>query len=146
MKAGADIGTGVSKIPKGRSVRFQITSRDSKGNRMALLKEEIADNGKLVDGRFDFAYKLPEQPDANYILSIEILGANDLVEDTFLCPVYVPARELNARLTVRPPEAGADQTELTLYNAGPTNFILAMDTPFTAMSPMVGCSFPMTGA
>ncbi|RAP75714.1 immunoglobulin-like domain-containing protein [Paenibacillus montanisoli] len=121
VKAGSVIGTGLSKIPEGRSVRFQITSRDSKGKRLALIKDEIADSSNLVDGRLDFSFKLPEQPNTNYILSVEILGAEDVVEDTFLCPVYVPAHELNARLTVKPPEAGADQTELTLYNAGPTN-------------------------
>ncbi|REE78555.1 hypothetical protein A8990_12629 [Paenibacillus taihuensis] len=121
VKAGSDIGTGISKIPEGRSVRFQITSRDSKGKRLKLIMQEIATSTSLVDGRFDFIYKLPEQPNSNYILSIEILNTNDVVEDTFLCPVYVPAHELNARLTVKPPETAADQTELTLYNAGPTN-------------------------
>jgi hypothetical protein len=66
VNAGADIGTGISKIPVGRSVRFQITSRDSKGKRLELIKEEIADSSNLVDSRLDFTYKLPEQPNTNY--------------------------------------------------------------------------------
>jgi hypothetical protein len=80
-----------------------------------------------VDNRYndkrqlDFTYQMPEQPDTNYLFSIEILSAENVAEDTFLAPLFVPAHELNARLSVKSPAVGSDQTELTLYNAGPTN-------------------------
>jgi hypothetical protein len=120
-QAGTDVGTGFSKVPEGRSVRFQITSRDKEGNRVELLKEYIVDNRNNDKRQLDFTYQMPEQPDTNYLLSIEILSTENVVEDTFLAPLFVPAHELNARLSVKPPAVGSDQTELTLYNTGPTN-------------------------
>ncbi|MCQ6564088.1 immunoglobulin-like domain-containing protein [Paenibacillus mendelii] len=80
-QAGTDVGIGFSKVPEGRSVRFQITSRDKEGNRVELLKEYIVDNRNNDKRQLDFTYQMPEQP----------------------------------------PAVGSDPTELTLYNAGPTN-------------------------
>lgn len=88
---------------------------------MELLKEYIVDNRNNDKRQLDFTYKMPEQPDTNYLFSIEILSAENVVEDTFLVPLFVPAHELNARLSVKPPTVGSDQPELTLYNAGSTD-------------------------
>lgn len=123
-KAGSEAGAALSRIPEGRSVRFQITSRDEDGKRIELIKEYVADNKNTVNARVDFSHKMPDQPNKNYLLSIEILSSEDVVEDTLLTPIFVPPHELNARLTVLPPVQGSDQTELVLYNAGPTELFL----------------------
>lgn len=120
-EAGSNAGAALGKIPDGRSVRFQITSRDEAGKRRKLIAEYVGDSSNTVDGRVDFSAKLPEEPNANYLLSMEILSPEDVVEDTFITPIFVPPYELNARLTVKQPAENADNTELSLYNAGPTD-------------------------
>jgi hypothetical protein len=120
QQAGGEAGVGIGKVPEGRSVRFQITSRDPNGKRKELLKEYAADITNAVNGRLDFSYKMPEQPNVNYLLSVEILSSENAVEDTLISPLFVPAHELNARLEVEQPAAGSEQTKLKLYNAGPT--------------------------
>ncbi|MBP1994882.1 immunoglobulin-like domain-containing protein [Paenibacillus eucommiae] len=127
IKAGSAVGAALGSIPEGRSVRFQLTSRDKAGQRIKLIKEYSADIQNTVNGRVDFAHKMPDQPNTNYLLSIEILSSENVVEDTWLTPLFVPAYELNARLTVKPPAEASDETNgsgqtiLTLYNAGPTD-------------------------
>ncbi|MCD9025068.1 immunoglobulin-like domain-containing protein [Cohnella silvisoli] len=119
-EAGSDVGAALGKVPEGRSVRFQITSRDKDGKRLQQITEYMADIKNTVDGRLDFSYNIPEQPNTNYLLSIEIVSPEGVVEDTMLAPIFVPPNELNARLTVKQPIDGSGQTELSLYNAGPT--------------------------
>mgnify|MGYP001481524656 CR=1 FL=1 len=123
-RAGSDVGAAIGKIPDGRSVRFQLTSRDKAGKRMELIAEYLANHKNTIDGRLDFTCKIPEHPDTNYLLSMEILSPEGVVEDTFITPVFVPPNELNARLNVKPPEVGTDRTELSIYNAGPTDLFL----------------------
>jgi cold shock CspA family protein len=119
-EAGSEVGAALGKIPEGRSVRFQITSRDKDGKRLQQITEYLADIKNTVDGRLDFSYTIPEQPNTNYLLSIEIISPEGVVEDTMLTPIFVPPNDLNAHLSVEQPIDGSDQTELTLYNAGPT--------------------------
>ncbi|WP_239617721.1 immunoglobulin-like domain-containing protein [Cohnella mopanensis] len=123
-EAGSQVGAGLGKIPEGRSVRFQLTSRDKDGQRLQLITEYVADNKNTIDGRLDFSYMIPDQPNTNYLLSIEIVSPEGVVEDTMITPIFVPPNELNARLTVKKPVDGSGQTELTLYNAGPTELYL----------------------
>ncbi|QMV41503.1 immunoglobulin-like domain-containing protein [Cohnella cholangitidis] len=120
-EAGSKVGAALGQIPEGRSARFQITSRDKDGKRLQLITEYVADIKNTLDGRLDFSYNIPEQPNANYLLSIEIVSPEGVVEDTMIAPIFVPPNELNARLTVKQPIDGSDQTELILYNAGPTD-------------------------
>lgn len=119
-EAGSKVGASLAKIPEGRSVRFQLTSRDKDGQRLQLIKEYVADNKNTMDGSPDFSYNIPEQPNANYLISIEIVSPEGVVEDTMITLVFVPPNELNARLTIQQPIDGSGQRELTLYNAGPT--------------------------
>ncbi|KOR89577.1 immunoglobulin-like domain-containing protein [Paenibacillus solani] len=119
--AGSEVGAALGKIPAGRSVRFQITRRATDGERLQLITEYVADYNNTIDGRLDFSYKIPEYPNTNYLLSIEIISPQGDVEDTMITPIFVPPTKLSARLTVKQPLKGSNQTELTLYNAGPTD-------------------------
>lgn len=121
VEAGSRVGASLEKIPFGRSVRFQITSRNTSGERDQLITEYIADIDNTIDGRIDFSHKIPEHLNTNYLLSIEIISPQGDIEDTMLTRIFVPPNELNARLTVTQPLTGSNQTELTLYNAGPTD-------------------------
>ncbi|MGG3279215.1 immunoglobulin-like domain-containing protein [Paenibacillus solani] len=121
VEAGSRVGASIEKIPAERSARFQITSRDTEGERVQLITEYTADINNSIDGRLDFSYKIPEHPNTNYFLSIEILSPQGDVEDTMISRIFVPSNELNARLTVKEPLQSSNQTELTLYNAGPTD-------------------------
>lgn len=120
-EAGSTVSAGLSEVPEGRSVRFQLTSRDEAGKRKTLISEYVTDSGDPVFSRADFNPVLPTDPNVNYLVSIEILGSENVVEDTFLSAIYVPHHELNARLSVESPAAGSQETKLSLYNAGPTN-------------------------
>ncbi|RKP53116.1 hypothetical protein D7Z26_15410 [Cohnella endophytica] len=120
-EAGSKVGAALGKIPEGRSVRFQITSRNEDGQRLQLITEYVADINNSLDGRLDFSYDTPKQPNVNYLLSIEIVSPEGVVEDTFITTFFVPPNELNARLTIKRSLHGSDQTELSLYNAGPTD-------------------------
>lgn len=121
VEAGSRVGASIEKIPAERSVRFQITSRDTEGKRVQMITEYTADIDISIDGSLDFSYKIPEHPNTNYFLSIEILSPQGDVEDTKITRIFVPSNELNARLTVKEPLDGSSQTKLTLYNAGPTD-------------------------
>jgi len=122
--AGDEASVSLSKIPEGRSVRFQVTSRDSSGKRIELLKEHVADINNMENGNVNFTFKMPESPSTNYLLSIEILSSKGVVEDTLISPLFVPSHELNARLKVDAPEKDSDRTTLTLFNAGSTDLYL----------------------
>ncbi|XID96203.1 immunoglobulin-like domain-containing protein [Paenibacillaceae bacterium WGS1546] len=111
-------------IPDKRSARFQLTRRDKAGKRVELVAQYLADRNNTVDSRLDFSFKIPEQPDINYLLSIEVLSPEGVVEDTFITPIFVPPNELNARLSIEPSAADMDRTELSIYNAGPTDLFL----------------------
>ncbi|MFD0716915.1 immunoglobulin-like domain-containing protein [Paenibacillus sp. GCM10027626] len=123
-RAGNEVGAALGQVPEGRSVRFQITSRDIDGKRLQLITEYVADIKNTVDGRLDFSYKIPEQPNTNYLLSIEIVSPKGVIEDTLITPIFVPPNELNARLTVKQPTKNTERTELSIYNAGPTDLNL----------------------
>ncbi|WP_221469200.1 immunoglobulin-like domain-containing protein [Cohnella nanjingensis] len=123
-EADSQVVAALGMIPDGRSVRFQLTSRDQTGKRVEQIAEYVADHKNTVDGRLDFSHKMPVHPDTNYLLSIEILSPEGLVEDTFISPLFVPPNELNARLNLKPPAADAGQTALSIYNAGPTDLYL----------------------
>jgi len=120
-QAGSTVGAALGKIPEGRSVRFQLTRRDKDGGRLERITEYVGDIKNTVNGRLDFSTDIPEHPNTNYLLSIEILSSGGTTEDTLLSPLFVPPDELNARLIVQQPKEGADKTELTLYNAGPSD-------------------------
>jgi len=123
VKAGQSVGAALSWLPEGCSVRFQLTRRDPEGKREALIAEYSADQSKMIDNRIDFGHPMPDTPNTNYLLSIEILNKDGKVEDTLLSPLFVPQNELHARLSVLPtPLAqGSTETTLQLYNAGPTH-------------------------
>ncbi|MCA0758212.1 hypothetical protein KP806_24455 [Paenibacillus sp. N4] len=121
QEAGSTVGAALNEVPKDRSVRFQLTSRDEAGKRKELIEEYTAAEGDPVYGRADFTAKLPTEANVNYLLSIEILTADGKVEDTFLTPLYVPYHELNVKLTVDAPAKGSGETLLRLYNAGPAS-------------------------
>lgn len=121
VEAGSRVSASIEKIPAERSVRFQITSRNTEGERVQLITEYTADIDNSIDGSLDFSYKIPEHPNTNYFLSIEILSPQGVVEDTKITRIFVPSNELNARLTVKDPLDGSNQTKLTIYNAGPTD-------------------------
>ncbi|WP_193726703.1 immunoglobulin-like domain-containing protein [Paenibacillus guangzhouensis] len=123
VKAGQSVGAALSWLPEGCSVRFQLTRRDDDGSREALVAEYSADQQQMINNRIDFGHPLPDTPNTNYLLSIEILNKDGKVEDTLLSPLFVPPNELHARLSVLPtPLAqGSKKTTLKLYNAGPTH-------------------------
>ncbi len=105
-------------------MRFQLTGRDASGKRTELIAEYEGDRTDAVDGRLDFSQRLPSRPDTNYLLSVEILSPEGLVEDTFLTPLFVPPNELNARLSVQRSAADEERMTLSVYNAGPTDLML----------------------
>lgn len=126
-KAGNTVSAGISEVPKDRTVRFQLTSRDESGRRKTLIAQYMTSEGDPVYGRADFAPVLPGNSNVNYLLSIEMLSKDDVVEDTFLIPLYVPAHELNARLTVDAATEDSNVAKLTLYNAGSTSLFFGKD-------------------
>lgn len=120
-EGGSSVGAALSLVPENRTVRFQLTSRTANGQRAELLSEYIEERGDPVYGRADYSVKLPLDPNVNYLISIEVLAADGMVEDTLLRPLYVPFNELNAKLTIDAPSVNTEETKLYLYNAGPTN-------------------------
>lgn len=146
VRAGTEAGAAIGQIPEGRSVRFQITRRDDAGKRLELIEEYTADVTNTVNGRVDFSHKMPEQPNVNYLLSVEVISAEGAVEDTLLSPLFVPPNELNARLTVKPPAKGAETAELTLYNAGPNDLFLGYGYTMYRSEPAGWTLVPIEGA
>ncbi len=121
QQAGTDVGAGFDVMPNVGQIRFQLTSRTADGKRDKLIGEYTAVSGETAGGRADFSVKLPEQPNVNYLLSIEMLAADGKVEDTLLSALYVPYEEINAELSVGDANEDEMLTRLKLYNAGPTD-------------------------
>ncbi|MFD3268541.1 immunoglobulin-like domain-containing protein [Paenibacillus dendritiformis] len=151
IQAGSEATVGLKPLPDGRSCRLQLTSRDQEGKRLELLAEQTAGKGETDSNQIAVSFRMPEQPDANYVLSIEMLSPESEVEDTLLVPLFVPPNEVNARLAVNSPPEGSRSAAMTLYNAGPADLQLGygyelyraededyVPVPFTQAVPAIG--------
>jgi len=121
VQAGGRASAAVKNRIGDRSVRFQLTRRDAAGKRIELVAEYTGDQSKAVFDQIDFWHAMPNTPNTNYLLSIEIITKENVAEDTLISPLFVPPNEIHASLSVKAPDANADNAELTLYNAGPAN-------------------------
>ncbi|GIP35294.1 immunoglobulin-like domain-containing protein [Paenibacillus sp. J2TS4] len=125
---GANLSVAFRSNPGHRIIRIQLTKRDDNLQNTGLL-EESRDrlSGTTFPAAF-FDFQLPDEEGALYLLSIEIVGENEEVEDTVLSPIYVPKREVNARLTIDRPEQAEDGKQmLKLFNAGPSLLFFGKD-------------------
>lgn len=112
-----------------RDVRIQLTEIDLITDEMNLLTEANIYVETVIKESNIFSSLLPEEENKAYILSVEILDKNDIVEDTRVSFIYVPKQEINASLSTDRTVFDRTDTEaiLTLDNDGPTHLTFGMD-------------------
>lgn len=105
-----------------RQVRIQLTKRDVDLNKTKLIEESVIDIQDIIEKQIVFSENLPDDEDAVYLLSMEIIDENLTVEDTIITSIYVVSKKINVQMI-------ADQTiypvnssmKFTIQNNGPIN-------------------------
>ncbi|MBU9713872.1 immunoglobulin-like domain-containing protein [Evansella tamaricis] len=114
-----------------RNVRIQLTERDGQLEK----KDEIVNETIYIDevngDHTIYTALLPEKENTFYLLSVEIINNEGVVEDTRVSSIYVPVPEINATLETEKEIYGSSTSEITLLlqNHGPT--ILFFGTYYT---------------
>jgi len=115
-------------VPVHRDVRIRLTQRSPELEELSLLSEMIV-RVETVAGEVQIAAgAIPDEVNALYALSAEVLDAEGRAEDTRASLIYVPAPEINASLATDRDVYGAADREgrLVLANDGPTVLVLGL--------------------
>ncbi|WP_248924052.1 immunoglobulin-like domain-containing protein [Paenibacillus hamazuiensis] len=117
-KPGSNISAVLSDPIPDKNVRFRLTKLDKTYKPIAVLDEKI--NSKDAVDRPGYSGRLPQDQDALYLLSVEILSASGEVEDTMLTVVYVPIQEINPVMSLDKRQYTNQETvTLKIRNNGP---------------------------
>lgn len=125
---GEKISVVFGENPANRTIRIQLTGRDESLQNTGMISETLERLSGTTFPAAQFDFQLPYEEGALYLLSIEILGEQEEIEDTFLSLMYVPKREVNAKLLLADAnDAHSAGRVLKLYNAGPSILYLGED-------------------
>jgi hypothetical protein len=117
----------VEKVELNRPVRFQLTKRDQNNRVMKVIKEEIVYIDSITTSKKYFKAHLPEEENVYYMLSAEILGDDDHVEDFLITRIYVPIQKMEAELfTDKNQYRSGESMTLLLKNTGPTQLFFGL--------------------
>lgn len=105
-----------------RDVRIQLTTRNQTYEKSELIMEDLIHLDTISGEEEIYSSKLPGKENVLYVLSVEILDEQHQVEDTMVSMIYVPIREINAKLTTdKAVYAQADEKAIiAIENDGPT--------------------------
>lgn len=104
-----------------RDIRIQLTTINEDYKQTELIMEEVIEIDSVMDREEIFSSFLPEENNVVYLLSVEIIGETKEIEDTLLGIIYVPAPELNAKLSMdKDVYLNDEEAIMTLANFGPT--------------------------
>lgn len=111
-----------------RSVRVQLTSLVGDYEQDELFVDETVYLEKITKEENVFSGTLPEGENAHYLLRVEILDDEGMVEDSRLSLIYVPADEMNVAMYLDQDVYDVEDSEatLTLENFGPTILFFGM--------------------
>ncbi len=127
---GEEQGLYLDRFPEdGRAVRAKLTRVDADFNPVGdppvvseLDGDPRSEKDALLKMPFRAAVRLPEQTDALYMLTTELVEGDGTVSDAVVSVVYVPGKIVNAFLaTDKEVYHTGEQMELKVVNNGPTN-------------------------
>lgn len=106
-----------------RDVRIQLTEIDIVSEEKQLVTEAGIHVEMVTKEQQIFSSLLPEDENKSYILSVEMLDEDGMVEDTRVSFIYVPKQEINAALSTDSAvyERTDSEAILILDNDGPTH-------------------------
>lgn len=105
-----------------RQVRIQLTKRDEDLKKMKLIEESVIDIQDIIERQIVFSGNLPDDEDAIYLLSMEIIDENLTVEDTIVASIYVVSKKINVQMSAEQTNFSVNSSmKLTIQNNGPIN-------------------------
>lgn len=123
MEAGANyavilFGHDKDGVQMDRDVRIQLTNFEES----ELMMEDIIHVDSITGEEEIYSNQLPDEENVVYLLSMEVLGQQEQVEDTMVGVIYVPTPEINAKLTTDKAvyQQSDEQATIILENFGPT--------------------------
>jgi len=133
-KPGSEVSVRLDARPTNRDIRVRLSKLDDRRKPVSVIEERLirsrpnADANSSPGEALDVTMRLPEETAVTYLMSVEIIGDKDNVEDTLLSTVEVPVQELVARLHADKNRFRSDETMvLKLTNEGRTDIMLGME-------------------
>lgn len=130
-KPGSDVSVRLDARPPNRDIRVRLSKLDDQRKPVSVIEERLIrrpDANSSPGEALDVTMRLPEETAVTYLMSVEIIGDKDNVEDTLLSTVEVPVQELKARLHADKNRFRSDETMvLKLTNEGGTDITLGME-------------------
>ncbi|CAG7659062.1 immunoglobulin-like domain-containing protein [Paenibacillus allorhizosphaerae] len=130
-KPGSEISVRLDARPLNRDVRVRLSKLDEQRKPVSVIEERLIrrpDSDSSPRPELVVTMRLPEDTAITYLMSVEIIGDEDNVEDTLLSTVEVPVQELVAKLYADKNQFRSDETMvLKLTNEGRTDISLGME-------------------
>lgn len=116
------IGHDKEGVRMDRDVRIQLSAIDESLKQLELVFEDIVHVQTVTNEEEIYTSQLPNKENVTYLLSMEILDEQNDVEDTMVSMIYVPAPEINVKLTINQDvyKKSDQEAAFTLENFGPT--------------------------
>ncbi|WP_349254240.1 immunoglobulin-like domain-containing protein [Paenibacillus sp. RC67] len=125
MRPGDPVYVLLNDNPANQKVRFRLSKLNKEYKTLSIIDEQSTSSD--VSKQIRYSTKLPEEQDALYLLSIEVLSPNYgiednyEIEDTLLAPIHVPKQEIKSSITLNKHSyTNQDQLKLKITNQGPT--------------------------
>ncbi|MCR8630219.1 immunoglobulin-like domain-containing protein [Paenibacillus radicis (ex Xue et al. 2023)] len=126
-KAGSDVSVKLAAPIHDRNIRFRLSKLDKSFKPISILDEKI--DSMVSATSPDYSNRLPQDQNALYLLSAEVLGITNEVEDTLLSVVYAPILEIKSAMSLDKKQySKLDTVRLNISNYGPS--VLMFGKPY----------------
>jgi hypothetical protein len=122
----SEVNVNLNDSPTDRNIRFRLSKLDKTFRPIFIVDEKIVSSTN-VSKRINYSSYLLKEQDTLYLLSAEVLDANQKVEDVLLSVIYVPKIEISANLSIDKQQyAPQDGLVLHIQNQGPTTIFFGL--------------------